>query len=49
MCFFSRNVSNLSNLLDHCRHKLWMYVSLEDVEISKVTFPGHGALKPWVG
>ena len=30
-----RNVSNLSNLLDHCRHKLWMYVSLEDVEISK--------------
>ena len=28
-------MSNLSNLLDHCRHKLWMYVSLEDVEISK--------------
>jgi hypothetical protein len=30
------NVSTLSNLLDHCRQKLWMYVSLADVEISKV-------------
>ena len=25
----------MSNLLDHCRQKLWMYISLEDVEISK--------------
>ena len=34
--FFPRNVSKLSSLLEqHCRQKLWMYVSLEDVEISK--------------
>ena len=29
------NVSTLQNILQHCRHKLWMYVSLADVEISK--------------
>ena len=29
------NTRNLSALLDNCRQKLWMYVSLEDVEISR--------------
>ena len=32
---FHSNVSTLSNLLENCRQKLWMYVSLEDVEVSK--------------
>lgn len=28
-------MTTLSNMLEHCRHKLWMYVALEDVDISK--------------
>ena len=31
-----RSPSNLNTVLEMCRHKLWMYLTLSDVEICKV-------------
>ena len=33
---FIRSPSNLNTVLEMCRHKLWMYLTLSDVEICKV-------------
>lgn len=33
--FTSRSPSNLNAVLEMCRHKLWMYLTLSDVDICK--------------
>ena len=33
---FNRSPNNLNTVLEMCRHKLWMYLTLSDVEICKV-------------
>ena len=33
---FNRSPNNLNAVLEMCRHKLWMYLTLSDVEICKV-------------
>ena len=37
---FIRSPSNLNTVLEMCRHKLWMYLTLSDVEICKVLIDG---------
>ncbi len=35
MTWLFRGCAQLSQLLENCRHKLWMYLSLSDVEVSQ--------------